>query len=112
MKEYFSQRKKTVINEKGISRIERSDGSITLVPPQYWPEAKKINPAKLYLKLAEKAKVYFIRALQDQMVGDQDYSLLGKGGRIEYIGLQGNHDFEAKARKPFLAKVVQILKRG
>jgi hypothetical protein len=111
MKEYFSQRKGTKINEKGMSKIERSDGTITLVPPQYWREVSKVSPAELYLKLAKKSKVYFIRALQDQMVAGEDYSSLRENKGVEYIELQGNHDFEGKDRKPFLDRVVQILKQ-
>jgi hypothetical protein len=104
-------RKGTKIKEKGISKIERSDGSITLVPPQYWREVSKVNPAELYLKLAKKSKVYFIRALQDQMVTGEDYSLLRENKDIDYLELQGNHDFEGKDRKSFLAKVTRILKQ-
>jgi pimeloyl-ACP methyl ester carboxylesterase len=109
MKEYFSQREGTMINEKWLSKIKRSDGTITLVPSRYWQEANKVNPAELYLKLSKKAKVYFIRARQDQMIVREDYLLLRKSGGIEYIELQGNHDFEGKDRKPWLERMVSIL---
>jgi pimeloyl-ACP methyl ester carboxylesterase len=110
MKDYFSQRKDTKINEKGMSRIKRSNGTITLVPSKYWKEASKVSPASMYQKLSEQSKVYFIRALQDQVVVGEDYSPLKENKKIEYIELNGNHDFEGKDRKPWLDKVNSILK--
>jgi hypothetical protein len=111
IKDYFSQRKGTMISEKGMSRIERSDRTITLVPSRYWQEANKVNPAELYLKLSRKAKVYFIRALQDQMVVGEDYSALKGSKDIEYLEIEGNHDFEGEGRKPFLDRVIRVLKQ-
>lgn len=110
MRDYFSQREGTIINKDKVSQIKRSDGSLTFVPPEYWEEARKVNPAALYKRLAEKSKVSFVRARQDQMVVGEDYSLFKKGGRVGYLELDGNHDFEGKARKPFLEKIISILR--
>lgn len=112
MKDYFSQRKGTEINKEGTSKIERSDGTTTLVPSEYWREASEVNPAEMYLRLSKKSKIYFIRALQDQVVVGEDYSLLEGDENIEFIELGGNHDFEGEDRKPFLDKMIQILKQG
>ena len=110
MKDYFSQREGTIINKDKVSQIKRSDGSLTFVPPEYWEEARRVNPAALYKKLAEKSRVSFLRVRQDQMVVGENYSLLREGGRVGYFELDGNHDFENEARKPFLEKIVFLLK--
>lgn len=109
IKNYFSKRKGTKINENGISAIKRSDGSLTFVSSDYWKDAASVNPAKLYLELSKKTEVWFIRAMQDQVVTGEDYSLI-KGNQIKYIEMEGNHDFEEKNRTPWLKEMVEILR--
>lgn len=109
MKDYFSRRKDTTINEEGISTISRSDGTLTLVPSEYWEEASKINPGELYLNLAKKTAAYFVRAKQDQVVSEDDYSEIKISKAINYIELDGDHDFTGSFRKPWLKKMVKIL---
>jgi len=60
MKEYFSEREGTEINENGLSKIKRSDGKLTYVPENFWKEGVSINPQQLYLDLASKSKIYFL----------------------------------------------------
>ncbi len=109
IKKYFLQRPGTKTNEEGISRIERSDGTTTFIQSGYWKEAYYVNPAELFLNLAKKSKVYFVRAKQDQVVTGEDYNMLEKSN-ITFIELDGNHDFEEKDRKPWLNKMVELLK--
>ena len=76
MKKYFSMRDGTNIKEKCMSTLKRSDGTLTYIPSEYWEEASKVNPTELYLELAEKSDVYFMKANQDQVVTNQDYGKL------------------------------------
>jgi len=111
MKEYFSQREGTEIHEEGVSKIVRSDGTLTFIPPEYWQEASETNPAAAYLRLPKESKVYFIRARQDQVVIREDYSSIKSSQNIGYIELDGNHDFERGDRRGWLDEMVNILKQ-
>lgn len=110
IKNYFLQRPGTEINEEGVSKIERSDGTTTFIRPEYWKEAYNVNPAELFLNLAKNSKIYFVRARQDQVVTGEDYSMIEKSN-ITLVELDGNHDFEGKDRKPWLSKMVELLKK-
>jgi pimeloyl-ACP methyl ester carboxylesterase len=109
IKNYFLQRPGTEINEEGVSKIERSDGTTTFIRPEYWKEAYDVSPAELFLNLAKNSKIYFVRARQDQVVTGEDYSMIKKSN-ITFVELDGNHDFEGKDRKPWLSKMVELLK--
>ena len=109
MKEHFSNREGTEINEQGVSTLKRSDGKLTFVHSDFWDEAKNVDPSRLYLRLLDVSDVYFIRALQDRLVVDEDYSLIQSDQRMNLIELDGSHDFEGENRDPLLNKVVKIL---
>ena len=46
----FKDRLGTVINLQAISKLVRKDGTITLVPAEFWMERKKIQHISLYNK--------------------------------------------------------------
>jgi hypothetical protein len=108
LKKYFSQRPETNINESGTSKLKRSDGSITYVPKAFWVELKSLNPFRNYKNLAETSEVTFVRASQDQVITDTDYSELENAENIAVIKIRGNHDFENEARKD-LRKIIKDL---
>lgn len=110
MKEYFSKRPGTKFHEKGVSKIQRSDGSWTLVGSDFWPDTKNVNPPILFKKLVQKSKIYLVRAKQDEVIIDKSYGEMKKISGLEYLELAGNHNFTGKARKPWLQKIVGILK--
>jgi pimeloyl-ACP methyl ester carboxylesterase len=109
MKEYFSRRKGTVIDEKGESRIAKSDGSVSILDKNYWREMKGVNPLERYASLATKTRIYYIRALEDQVVTNQDYTLLEANPDIKYMEMHGDHDFSGKDRKAWHDKVVELI---
>jgi len=108
MKEYFSKRSETVINEEGISRIKRSDGSITFVGKDVWDEMKTMNPYKSYSDLAKGNSIYIIRALADQVITGESYEKVKSIKGLTYIEIDGNHDFEGKAREVLIKKIKEI----
>jgi len=108
MKEYFSKRPETRINEEGSSRIKRSDGSITIIEKEVWNEMKTVNPYKLYSDLAKENSVYIIRALADQVITGESYEKVKTIKDLKYIEINGNHDFEGKARKILIEKIKSI----
>lgn len=109
MIEYFSKRKDTRFNEKGTSKIKRSDGSWTYIYPKFWPEVKRVNPPQIYKEISQITKVYIIRAKQDEVIAGDSYNKIKNIKEIKYIELEGNHNFEGSARKPWLDKIVECL---
>lgn len=108
LKEYFSKRPETVINEEGISRIKRSDGSITFVGRDVWDEMKTMNPYKSYSDLAKGNSIYIIRALADQVITGESYEKVKSIKGLTYIEIDGNHDFEGKAREVLIKQIKLI----
>lgn len=109
MKSYFSKRPGTEINEQGITKLKRRDGSSTLITSKFWKEASIVNPPKLYKALCKRAKAYFIRAIQDEVIVDEDYGRIASIKGLEYIELPGNHNFEGRERAELLGKIAEIV---
>ncbi len=99
IKKYFSNRSGTKIDENGTSILKRSDGSLTYIKKNFWKEMKSVNPPKLYSHLAKNSEVIFIRALSDQVITETEFSKISKNSKIKLIEIDGNHNFEGKARR-------------
>lgn len=94
----FESRPGTKINITGMSELARADGSITLVPAEYWAE-KDIKIMELYQQLAQLTELIIINAKQDNILGTSDFSSLKN---VEIINLDGKHNFSGKDRKKLL----------
>ena len=110
MKEYFSQREGTDINEDSESRLPRSDGSVSILDKDFWPEMEQVNPKKLYLALSKKTELYYVRALEDHGIGEQDFRSKKKSENISYLELHGDHDFSGDDRENWVKKMAEIIK--
>lgn len=108
---YFAKREESMIDEKGISRLKRSDGSWTLVGPDFWQEVKTINPIALYQKLAPKTELYCVRALRDEVILDTNVDDLKEIKKLHYLELKGDHNFAGEARQNWLDKMVEIISK-
>ncbi len=110
MKEYFSKRKGTKIDEKGNSLIQRADDSLTVVSKGYWQDVEKIKPVKLMAKLAKKTDLYLIKALNDEVIKNDDHTAIVKNKEITYLELPGDHNFSGGYRQSLLNRIVKIIK--
>lgn len=79
-----------------ITRRRRSDGSITVIPPEYWTERFTTDVVKLYNNLAEQTELTLIYAINDEVMDFNNLRLI-KNTRI--INLDGNHDFSNQYRE-------------
>ncbi|MBD3329619.1 NUDIX domain-containing protein [Candidatus Dojkabacteria bacterium] len=109
LQEYFGRREDSIIDENGISKLKRSNGSWTYVGPLFWQEAKKLNPIEAYRKLNEKTNLTIIHALDDQVIPTKEYKRMEGSSDFRIIHLPGNHMFENEARKEFLFTLERIL---
>jgi len=88
----YEKNPETIINLNGISKLPRSDGSISLVPAEYWQERKiEVPPIDLYNKLSEISEVIIIKPLQDTILGETSFA--GRDEKIVVIELNGDHNF-------------------
>ena len=109
LKDYFSKRPETVIDESSESTIKRSDGSTTYVEKEFWHEVHNINPSRLYHQLADNSDVSFIQALNDQVLTNESYESIMKIPKIKFSTLNANHDFEFEARTALVNVIKNIL---
>ncbi len=68
----FNSRPGTEIDMQGISKITRSDGSLTIVPAQYFAERIDVNPVELYKNLSELTELIVINANQDEVLDENN----------------------------------------
>lgn len=108
MKEYFSKRPETKIDENGTSIIKRSDGSLTYVDKDFWKEMQIVNPPHLYRELSKNSDVTFARAMKDQVITESEYSKITDIQMIKHVEIDGNHDFEGEARDELKGLVEKI----
>ena len=99
MMKRFNSRPGTEIDMQGISKITRSDGSLTIVPAQYFAERIDVNPVESYKNLSELTELIVINANQDEVLDENNISKLGKA---EIINIDGNHGFSGDNRKNLL----------
>lgn len=109
MKAYFELRADTEFNEEGTSRIKRSDGSWTLVDQGFWRDIKSIDPAMIYTELAVKTDLYFVRAMQDQVITENNYDEIKAIVDLSYIELNGDHNFSNDDRSALINTIDKLL---
>ena len=75
-KAVFGAREGTVMERDATSRLARSNGTFTLVPPNYWTDLATIKPLDLYTRLAEKSKIMLVNAEHDEVLLQTDFTAL------------------------------------
>lgn len=97
---FFGSRDGSEIDLDGQSRIPRRDGSTTIIPAAYWQSLKGLDVIRLYNRLPELAKVKFLIANDDEVLGMTNFDKTDE--RIELVQIDGNHDFTDEARQPLV----------
>lgn len=96
------------IDFTSVSKLPRSDGSTTLVPPEYWKEREECDePITLYNTVAEQGELTIISANQDTVLSET--SLVGLSPHVVRKGIDGDHDFGGPARQPLIYAIRSIL---
>jgi pimeloyl-ACP methyl ester carboxylesterase len=96
------------IDLEGVSKLPRTDGSVTVVPAAYWTERVHTNPKPLYKKLARDVEMTVIRAKSDQIVGTAPFDYLDDE-TAHIVNLPGDHDFSGDDRVELVQTVVHLL---
>ncbi|MCM2339307.1 MAG: GPI inositol-deacylase [Burkholderiales bacterium] len=101
----FKDRLGTEINLDGVSKLVRRDGTLTMVPSEFWVERKKIYPKPLYNKLSLKTDLIIINAKQDEVLG-RNASIDDLNENIKVIAIDGDHQLNGDARA-LLLKIIK-----
>lgn len=103
----MSEREGTVI-EDGVVSYPRRDGSTTIIKQDYWQSRDKItDPIALYNELSKNTETIIVNALNDEVLGETDYSTLSE--KVTLIGQEANHDFTGEARANLVKNVRDIV---
>ena len=105
----FKDRPDTEINLSGISKLGRKDGTITLVPSQFWVERKQFDPIPLYNELSQETELIIINAKQDDIHGNLNTK--GLNNNIEILEIDGNHQFSGDARGDLIDKIRMLFNK-
>lgn len=94
----FKHRDGVRVDENENYYIPRSDGTISLVPREYWDSLAQFKqiPSSLYRMLAQQSHVMIVRADRDEIIGKTDFDNLKPVIDIQMLG--SNHDFGSGAR--------------
>lgn len=103
----MSEREGTVI-EDGVVSYPRRDGSTTIIKQDYWQSRDKISdPIALYNQLSQETEVTIVEALDDEVLGESDYSALST--KVLHVQQEANHDFTNEARPVLLKTIGEVL---
>ncbi|MCA9349455.1 alpha/beta hydrolase [Candidatus Saccharibacteria bacterium] len=97
---FFGNREGSIVDLEGQSRIPRCDGTTTIIPSAYWQSLKGLDAIRLYNRLPDLAKVKFVIANDDEVLGMSNFDNTDE--RIELAQLDGSHDFTDEARQPLV----------
>lgn len=102
----FEARPGSVIDVEGISRLDRRDGTTTIVHPEYWKSLEKVGDVlSRYSGFVSNINTTIITANQDEVVGDTDFSSLEDYAEI--VKIDGNHDFSDTSRNVLCTLIKQ-----
>jgi hypothetical protein len=98
-------RRKEAIDVTARTRLLRSDGSTTVIHPEYWQSLAGTDPVKLYNKLARFTTLRIIKAKQDEVLDNVSFEGIDPG--ISLVTLEGNHNFEGEESRKRLLYILQ-----
>jgi len=87
------------------TRLARTDGSTTVIHPDYWQSLAGIKPTKLYNLLARVTALRIISARQDEVLGEVSFEGIHPG--ISVVKLDGNHNFDDEESRKRVLYILQ-----
>jgi len=97
--------RETEIDTTVRTRLLRSDGSTTVIHPDYWQSLKGVEPVKLYNRLARFTALRIINAKEDEVLDNVSFE--GIDPSISMVTLEGNHNFEGEESRKRLLYILQ-----
>ena len=94
------------LNLDGISKLPRTDGTITLLPKEYMTSLDAVDPLELYKKVANDKPTVIIRATEDQVLGMTNVDEVGAASLID---LPADHDFTGESRQELIKALEEVI---
>jgi hypothetical protein len=101
----LGRRREAAIDVTARTRLLRSDGSTTVIHPEYWQSLAGVEPVKLYNRLARFTALRIINAKQDEVLDNLSFEGVDPG--ISMVTLEGNHNFEGEESRERLLYILQ-----
>jgi esterase/lipase superfamily enzyme len=101
----LSARMEEPLDVKVRTKLSRSDGSTTVIHPEYWQSLAGINPVKLYNLLARVTALRIINAKQDEVLGPVTFE--GLDPSVSMITLNGGHNFDDEESRKRMIYILQ-----
>ncbi len=102
----FKERQGTEINFDGISKLARNDGTVSIVPKEFWQETKNLNPIDIYNNLALSNNVSVVNANQDEVLDIDNYVAIKN---VDTINIDGDHNFSGEYRNTLLETIKSLM---
>lgn len=96
----------SVINLDGISKLPRSDGTMTLLPKEYIQSLRGRDPLKIYTAIASQKPTIIVRSLNDQVLGMTNVDEVSSATIID---LGTDHDFTGNGRAVLISTLQSII---
>ena len=103
----FGTREGTVINQQGVSKLARRDGTTTILSAAYWQSLATTDPQQLYNGLAARAPTTVVVADRDEVLGEHTFNRLSPAVTVRHLA--ANHDFAGPARSKLITLIRQEL---
>ncbi len=109
MQEHFSHKPGTMFDLNGVSKVKRSDGGWTFIEKDFWNDIQNVIPVQLFKQLAGTSQTTVIRALNDGVIPDSNYTAIQAIDSLQYLELSGDHSFSPPHRQQLLDTIQEIL---
>ena len=87
------------INLDGISKLPRSDGTVTHISKEYLQSVSQVSPIDLYASIAQETDATIVRCVDDEVLG---LTNVNKVAEAKHIDVSADHDFTGTARTALL----------
>lgn len=103
--EQLATRKGIEIDVTTKTHMARTDGSTTVIHPEYWQSLAGVNPIKLYNQLAKFTTLRIMNAKHDEVLGKVSFEKIDPS--ISLVSLNGGHNFDDEASRKQLLYILQ-----
>jgi hypothetical protein len=103
--EQLGARMETAVDVTVRTRLPGTDGSTTVIHPEYWQSLAGVEPVKLYNRLARFTALRIINARQDEVLGEVSWE--GIDPSISLVTLDGGHNFDDEESRKRMIYILQ-----
>ena len=96
----------SVLDLQGVSKLPRSDGSMTYLPKEYIESLQGRNPLEIYETIAREKPTVIVRSLHDEVLG---LTNVDEVNNAEVIDIAADHNFTGASRSELIDLLESII---